>query len=68
MRWRGMPWTYVRLSPLHCFMDGRVKPGHDVDGLVQTNWKLSSYLIRSASPLTISAQATVRRNASSLMP
>jgi hypothetical protein len=32
-------WTYVRLPPLRCFMDGRVKPGHDVDGLVQTNWK-----------------------------
>jgi hypothetical protein len=34
-----MPWTYARLPPLHRFMDGRVKPGHDVERLVQTNWK-----------------------------
>jgi hypothetical protein len=46
-----MPWTYVRLLPLHRFMDGWVigersdavlrtaKPGHDVDRPVQTNWK-----------------------------
>jgi hypothetical protein len=42
---------YVRFPPLHRLMDGRVigersdavlrtaMPGHDVDGLVQTNWK-----------------------------
>ena len=30
---------YVRFPPLHRFMDGRVKPGHDVDGLAQINWK-----------------------------
>jgi hypothetical protein len=23
-------------------MDGRVKPGHDVEGLVQSNWKQSN--------------------------
>jgi hypothetical protein len=31
---------YVRFPPLHRVMDGRVKPGHDVDTLVQTNWKV----------------------------
>ena len=31
--------TDGRLPPLRRFMDGRVKPGHDVDGVAQTNWK-----------------------------
>jgi hypothetical protein len=35
----SQPSQLLPLPSQHRFMDGRVKPGHDVDGLVQTNWK-----------------------------
>jgi hypothetical protein len=56
---------YVRLPPLHCFMDGRVKPGHDVERLGQDNWKrrYRALLARPTSALAPIASTNSTANA-----